>query len=371
MQHCLVYFPDYSHANPYQAMLYASMDGAFSSRPGTIADAQDVLNRAELRQRTVFHLHWEDAIYRHLPSADMALRECQTFLDRIESFIRDGGLFVWTIHNLAPHDGRYLAVHRRLCAKLAVLAHQIHLHSYSAAVEVARDRRLDPNKLAIIPHGNYTPVFPRRWARHTARTGRRFLLFGRLSRYKGGQELVRAFTALPESRAELTIAGKQIDPIDLSGATPSALARITIQNRFIDQSEIPDLVAGTDFVVAPYRASLTSGTILLAMSLGRPVIAPRLPTLTELITEGVNGLLFDPNQDGALTAALTRACALETSQIEQLSEAAYSTAMRYDWRIIGNLWSGLLHRLVAQPRVRRITEKSDAAGVLPALSQVA
>lgn len=372
MQHCLTYFPDYAHANPYQAMLYASIDAAFSARPGTIADALDVLGRADWPQRTIFHLHWEDAIYRHLPSPDAALQECQRFLDGIEQFIHDGGLFVWTIHNRAPHDGRYLELHEELCAKLAMLAQQIHVHSYAAGAELARDRRLDPSKLAVISHGNYAPIFPRRRiSKHASRNGRRFLLFGRLGHYKGSEELVRAFVALRDSRAELLIAGKQIDPIDLSAVPPSVAARITTENRFLDQAEIPDLLARTDFMVAPYVASLTSGTALLAMSLGRPVIAPRLPTLTELITDGENGLLFDPQEEGGLAAALERACEIAESRLQRLSEAAFETAMRYDWRIIGNLWSGLLHRLVACPPVLRINRGRTMArepAILPEIS---
>jgi glycosyltransferase involved in cell wall biosynthesis len=355
MQHCLIYFPDYAHANPYQAMLYASIDGAFSARPGTIADALEALGRADWPQRTIFHVHWEDAIYRHLPNATAALEECQRFLDHAEQFIDDGGLLVWTIHNRAPHDGCHLEVHGQLCAKLAILAQQIHVHSYTAAAELSLERRLDRSKLAVIPHGNYAPIYARRRIPDPAnRNGRRFLLFGRLGRYKGSEELVRAFTALPDVRAELVIAGKQIDPVDLSTLPPDVAARITTQNRFLDQAEIPDLVASVDFMVAPYLASLTSGTLLLAMSLGRPVIAPRLPTLAELIIDGENGLLFDPQEDGGLAAALGRACAIDASTLQRLSKAAFDTAMRYDWPMIGNLWSGLLHRLVAQPRVRRI-----------------
>ena len=183
MQHCLIYFPDYAHANPYQAMLYASIDGAFSARAGTIASAQEALGRADWTQRTIFHLHWEDAIYRHLSDSDTALEECRRFLDDAEEFIHEGGLFVWTIHNRAPHDGRYLEVHQQLCAKLAVLAQQIHVHSYTACAELVRDRHLDRSKLAVIPHGNYAPIYVRRrTAEPLIRDGRRFLMFGRLGR---------------------------------------------------------------------------------------------------------------------------------------------------------------------------------------------
>jgi beta-1,4-mannosyltransferase len=346
MQHRLIYFPDYAHANPYQAMLYASIDGAFSARPGTIASALEALGRADWTQRTIFHLHWEDAIYRHLSDSDTALEECRRFLDGAEQFLHEGGLFVWTIHNQAPHDGRYLHVHQQLCAKLAALAQQIHVHSYSAGAELIRDRHLDRSKLAVIPHGNYAPIYVRRrTAESTARDGRRFLLFGRLGRYKGSAEL--------------------IDPIDLSALPPPVAARITTHNRFFGQAEVPDLVASADFMVAPYLASLTSGTVLLAMSLGKPVIAPRLPTLAELIIDGENGLLFDPQAQGSLTAALERACALDASELRRLSGAAFDTAMRYDWRIVGNLWSGLLHRLVTRPRVRRVNGLTPGRTLLP------
>jgi glycosyltransferase involved in cell wall biosynthesis len=160
------------------------------------------------------------------------------------------------------------------------------------------------------------------------------------------------------------IAGKQVDPIDLSGVPPSVAARITMENRFLDEAEIPDLLASVDFVVAPYLASLTSGTLMLAMSAGRPVIAPRLPTLAELITEGQNGVLFDPQEENGLAAALARACDIEASKLHRMGEAAFNTAMSYDWRLIGNLWSGVLHRLVAGTPVRRINLARTILGEL-------
>jgi glycosyltransferase involved in cell wall biosynthesis len=165
----------------------------------------------------------------------------------------------------------------------------------------------------------------------------------------------------------LIIAGKQVDPIDLSGVPPSVAARITMENRFLDEAEIPDLLASVDFVVAPYLASLTSGTLMLAMSVGRPVIGPRLPALAELISDGQNGLLFDPREKDGLAAALARACDIEASKLHLLGEAAFSTAMSYDWRIIGNLWSGVLHRLVAVTPVRRINLARTILGELTPL----
>jgi len=355
MQHTLLYFPDYVHANPYQSLLYGRIDAVFRAQAGGIEDARLRLQRQPPDSRVVFHLHWEDAIYRHLPSEDEAHGECQRFLDQLERFLDDGGLFLWTVHNRAPHDGRYLDVHRELCAELTRLADQIHLHSYAALEELERDRALDRGKITVIPHGNYRPLFPdpAPLDRAAVEDGRRFLLFGRLGRYKGGQELVQSFAGLDDHGARLTIAGKLIDPIDLSGLPAAVQGRIAVHDRYLSDTELVALFGEAAFVVSPYRASLTSGTLLLAMSLARPVIAPGLPTLTELLIDGDNGLLFAPDDPGALGAALERAARLEPEAWRRMAGRALATANRYDWQVIGHLLSGLLHRLTAWPRVRR------------------
>ena len=310
MQHTIVYFPDYVHANPYQSLLYSGIDAVFHSQSGSIDDARLKLQRQAWDNRVIFHLHWEDAIYRHLPSADEALAECQRFLDQLEGFLDDGGLFLWTVHNRAPHDGRYLEVHRQLCDKLGKLADQIHLHSHAALEELEQRPRARPradhDRSRTATTGRCSPIRAGS-RRRAAGNGRCFLLFGRLGRYKGGAELVQSFAGLPGGPARLLIAGKQIDPIDLSGVPPAVRERITVHDRFVSEDDLLAAFEAADFVVSPYRASLTSGTVLLAMSLARPVIVPRLPTLAELVVDGDNGLLFAPDDPLALQAALERA----------------------------------------------------------------
>jgi beta-1,4-mannosyltransferase len=361
MQHTIVYFPDYVHANPYQSLLYSGIDAVFHSQSGSIDDARLKLRRQAWDNRIIFHLHWEDAIYRHLPSEDEALGECQRFLDQLEGFIDDGGLFLWTVHNRAPHDGRYLDVHRELCEKLGQLADQIHLHSHVALEELEQHRQLDRDRITIIPHGNYRPLFPNpgRLAPTEAEAGRRFLLFGRLGRYKGGTELVRSFAGLGDGQARLVIAGKQIDPVDLSGVPQAVRQRITVHDRFLSEEDLLAVFDAADFVVSPYLATLTSGTVLLAMSLARPVIVPRLPTLAELVTDGDNGLVFSPDDPEALRDVLRRADQMSAEAWRAMATRAFATARRYDWRVIGHALSGLFYRLIAKPRVRRAVDSAE------------
>ena len=355
MQHSILYFPDELPANPYQSLLYSGLDAGFHAQSGSLEDACVRLQRQARDSRVIFHLHWQAAIYRDLPSEGEALGACQRFLEQLEGFQDDGGLVLWTVHQLAPAEGPHRAVHRELGAKLASLADQIHLDSYGALEELERECPLDRDKVTVIPQGNYRQLFPNpaSFAPRPAEGGRRFLLFGRLDRAKGGAELARSFAELDSGQARLTIAGRQIDPIDLSRLPPAVRARIDVHDRHLDDAGLPALFDEADFVVWPRRASLSPGAVLLALSLGRPVIVPCLPALAELVIEGDNGLLFAPDDPAALGAALERACRIDAQGWERMARRAFATAGRYDWRLIGHLLSGLLYRLTLKPWRRR------------------
>ena len=206
MQHSILYFPDDAQANPYPSLLYAGLDAVFRAESGSLEDARARLRLQAWDSRVIFHLHREDAVYRELPDEGQALGAGQRFLDQLERFQDDGGLVLWTVQRARPQGDRQQGVHRELCAKLARLADQIHLHAYAALEELERDRALDRDKITVIPQGNYRPLFPNPGPLEPRSDGgRSFLLFGRLDRAKGGGELVQALprsgTRMPASRS--------------------------------------------------------------------------------------------------------------------------------------------------------------------------
>ena len=66
---------------------------------------------------------------------------------------------------------------------------------------------------------------------------------------------------------------------------------------------MPALLAAADVVVLPFRRVSTSGSALLALCHGRPLIVPDLPGLADLPGQAV--LRYDGSRPG-LAAALTR-----------------------------------------------------------------
>ncbi len=363
MTHALLFFPDYRAANPYQSLLYREAGRHLHPQPGTVAEALALQRQRGAGSRVLFHLHWEDAIYRQETSEDLAWQAAQAFVATLEIFLETGGALIWTVHNEAPHDGRYPAVHRALAMKLAQLADTVHVHSLAGLAFARRRLGVDPTRLAAVPHGNYVSQYPRlcfpiatsRAELGLAAARRVVLLFGRLGRYKGGLELLDAFASLDDPGLWLVIAGRQVDPLApaLDWLPDGVRARIVVEDRFVPPEQVPTLFHAADIVAMPYRASLTSGTALLALSQGRPVLAPALPGLAELLEDGRDALLFQPDATDGLARALRRLQALDDAALTAMRAAALAKAELFDWRHSGLLMDGIYARLTALLRPQR------------------
>ena len=73
--------------------------------------------------------------------------------------------------------------------------------------------------------------------------------------------------------------------------------------RIIPNDALQDYLISADAVVLPYREILTSGTAMLAISFGRPVVCIRHGHLRDVIT-AETGILYDPHDANGLLRAL-------------------------------------------------------------------
>ena len=68
--------------------------------------------------------------------------------------------------------------------------------------------------------------------------------------------------------------------------------------RRIDNSEISDIFAESDYFVTPYQDIAQSGSAIIAINYGKPIIASRLPAFEEYIQDCETGYLINPaNKD--------------------------------------------------------------------------
>jgi glycosyltransferase involved in cell wall biosynthesis len=128
----------------------------------------------------------------------------------------------------------------------------------------------------------------------------RLLCFGRLLPYKGLDLLAAALSGL-DGRFDVRIAG--LGPESSALAALRTHSNVSVENRWVPETEIGDLLAWSDAVILPYREASQSGVAAAALAAGRPVIATRVGGLGEQLAAAPNVYLCDPDE-ASLRAAI-------------------------------------------------------------------
>jgi len=79
-------------------------------------------------------------------------------------------------------------------------------------------------------------------------------------------------------------------------------------------------------MVLPYRQILTSGSAMLGMSFGKPVIAPAIGGLPEVCPKEARSLLYDPDDEYGLDKAIDQAMSMDRDTYRRMSQACLSEA---------------------------------------------
>lgn len=292
-----------------------------------------------------------------LNSAPAFARRRRRFLERffaaLAAYQAGGGRLVYTVHNLAQHEGEGGEVEGAALQRLLARADGLHVHAGYMAAEVQRlwERGEPTPPIAVIPHGHYIDAYPNTVSRADARRTLHlpgpqspstvFLFLGLIRPYKGLEELLPAFHSLPDPDARLLVAGRP-RPADYAARLAAQAAgddRVLWHPRFVPNDQVQHWMNAADVVVLPYRQITTSGAAMLAWSFGKPVIAPALPAFVEPVASApFLGLLYDPADPRALSEALRQA-----GQIDWQSRRAaiLAWARQFDWPGIGQQMAAL------------------------------
>jgi glycosyltransferase involved in cell wall biosynthesis len=156
----------------------------------------------------------------------------------------------------------------------------------------------DPSRFAVLPHFQTAQNEERRDAHSSP-----VLYFGRLSREKGVEDLLRAMHRLPDLR--LTVAGDGPE----RGSLEQLGRALELRNvEFVGPLrgfELHRAITDSRFTVLPSHAYETLGkTILESHAQARAVVASDLGSRRELIEHGKTGLLYKTGDVPALASAI-------------------------------------------------------------------
>lgn len=307
-----------------------------------------------LRGIDYVHIHWPSFIYNHRDPLrclrGFAMLVFLVVLARVR-----GARLIWTVHNLYPHDPCVIPGLHHLARLLIVkAAARLLIHGPSAAKVVEATFPAAAGRTLLIDHGHWRSYFPNSIDRGEAR--RRLglgedefavLFIGLCKPYKNLESLIRAVEQLPP-RAVLVIAGKFQDPdyeAKIRAQIGASRARIVFRPGFVPDDEIQLYLKSCDVVALPYLEILTSGGAMLALTFGRPVVAPALGFLKDTITPEC-GVLYDRADRDGLSNALRKA--MGTTFDETRIVAA---AMTHDWaKSAETVRDALAHQQVALGR---------------------
>jgi glycosyltransferase involved in cell wall biosynthesis len=118
-----------------------------------------------------------------------------------------------------------------------------------------------------------------------------YLFFGRISKYKGVGNLLRAYEMIGQAEKPiLVVAGSgelQPDEKELADRSNGVL----LINRFIQDDEMLYLIKNALAVVLPYIEASQSGVIPIAYHFGVPVIISNVAGLKEFVKDGATGVV--------------------------------------------------------------------------------
>lgn len=301
--------------------------------------------RDTVRVGDIVHIHWPSFLYFDASSrirTAAGLVKLYAYLRLAKAL---GAKVVWTAHNLYPHDGFDRDIHRIGRRIMTSQTDQVCVHGSTAAGLVERELRVPATRIRVAHHGHWLDDYPNQATRAQSRERLDlpaadfvYLFIGSCWPYKGLESLIEAFACLPPP-GRLLIAGKFVSPRYLESIRELVRGSPAVE---LIPTSIPDdqlqiYLNAADCVVLPYRAILTSGTAMLAMSFGRPVVAPNLGGIRDHIDDR-SGLLYDPDDPKGLGRALLRIQSLRFD-----SDAIIDNARRFSW-------SSLVNALLDTPR---------------------
>lgn len=237
-----------------------------------------------------WHLHRRGLRHSELV-ADLVYRNFIRMIDRRK---RRGGRVVWTAHNLTPHDFPKpfsKAVFERWKPELLARIDTVTVMSASAEPLIRTEMiELANADFRVIPHPHYRDFYRRTGERTSVREKlnvpmQGFLLasVGLMRGYKQLPEVVRAFAAAARDDEYLVLAGAC--PPDLrpelerlAGTHP----RVRFQPTSLSDREFADLVHDCDLCVMNFSTVLNSGSVIAALSLDTPALAPATGALPDL-----------------------------------------------------------------------------------------
>lgn len=244
-------------------------------------------------------------------------------------------------------------------ARLCVVSRD-HYDSSILADSLRRTIESRPEFVVELPNGvdvhHFREVGPAiDFSRYRMPADARIVLFvaalDRAHHFKGLDRLLRAMPWLPPD-VRLLIVGDG----DLRAGYEQQARRLGIDDRTvfagrIDHDDLPDFYRSSHVTVLPSTPPESFGLVLIeSMACGTPVVASRIPGVRTVVDDGIDGLLVDSADAGALARGIDALLADNDRRKTMGSRGRAKVEARYAWETIGARLEAIYQQTLSQGR---------------------
>lgn len=284
-------------------------------------------------------------------------------------------------HSKATNIGTFHAYRRSnfayFYAKLVAQPFFNRLHGLIAVSEPARDfvGEYFPGDYRIIPNGVdldrfASPVEPL----PEFADGRLNVLFvGRLEKRKGLKHLLRAWAYVRSQfkNARLIVVGEGRPRGGYERYASSRGWNEVVFAGYVPDDDLVRYYHSCHVFCAPSTGQESFGIVLLeAMAAGRPIVASRIPGYDEVVNDEVEGLLFQPKNEGELATALARLLA-DSAARSRMGRAGQQKAVQYRWEKVAKTVLAYYEEVITRRQLEPEADRARFARVRRAASDVA
>lgn len=356
-------FPYSPGFNPYQRLATEAIERA-GAQVTRIAPVKwfPVQHAFATNECNILHFDWPHDWY-HGKNAMTRMLKRWMYIQGLKK--RSSKKLVWTAHNLVAHDAKDLNCEFQMLQRLVSRCDGIVVMSDASEEELRRLYEVPATTLVQKAlHGHYIDCYENNISRSAARNKlgidgneQVFLSIGSVRPYKGHLDMIRAFGAIARQGQRLLIAGKcsvadyesQMRSEAVTQLTQNPNCHIDFHLKSVPDEQLQIYFNASDICVLPFARVLNSGSLLMAMSFGMPVVASKMGSIPEIVFPE-SSVLFAPESPNGLRVALDQAVskfglahdALQPQRdqlIQRVKEA-------YDWLHFGNATVDLYRRLL-------------------------
>lgn len=200
--------------------------------------------------------------------------------------------------------------------------------------ELIKERFPISRRISSIPDGVDLTKYP---FQPLSQQGERLVLYiGSLHPWKGIEDLIKAMKYLPEAKLRI-VGGKpgRIEELKALALSEGVFRRVEFTGYVAPRDRFQHFAQASVFVLPFSKASIagdfTSPLKLFEyMASGRPIVASDLPSLREVLIDGGNALLVQPEDPRALAAGIQQVLG-DPALAEKLVAQARKDVKQYTW----------------------------------------